>query len=70
MCYTQGMAQNPELFRVQRINGIPLPLGTMSYENLVDIYTQTKLREHQAHEQGDLVMRYMVAATEPWGDVA
>lgn len=53
-----------ELFRVQRINGVPLPLGSMPYHQLVDVYTQTKLRENAARDEGALVMRYMTAGDD------
>lgn len=75
---TQGPNQGPNqgpipLHRIQRIDGLKLPLGTMPYDELVSVFTETKRREHIAHMEGQLIMHYLQAAesqfdTVPLGD--
>lgn len=48
-----------ELPRVQRINGIPLNLGSMSYGELMSVYEATGERVHAAESDFATVGYYM-----------
>lgn len=53
------LALNGDLPRIQRINGYPINLGTMDFEQLMTVYSTCQDRAEKAHADADTVALYM-----------
>lgn len=55
------METDGELLRVRRINGFKLSLGSMPYDELLEVYVQAQTRAEMAHGEADTVAEYLDA---------